>query len=143
VHYDAISGASALLVLMGRQATSRVPDLPQRRTAVRGNERDSGRTMKTVINVAAKSPVGLAPDDLTVGQLVTLSPNKATGDRSLVDAIWEIIGINEGHLLLACRGFCDLLIDPEKPRLALVHEHEFYSATQLAAVADSPSSRPQ
>lgn len=99
--------------------------------------------METLINAAARSPVGLTPDDLTVGKLVTLSPNKTTGDRSLVDVIWEIIGINEGHLLLACRGFCDLLTDPAKPRLALVHEHEFYSAEQFAAMADPPSSRPQ
>jgi hypothetical protein len=99
--------------------------------------------METFINAAAKSPLGLAADDLTVGKLVTLSPNKTTGDRSLVDAIWEIIGINEGHLLLACRGFCDLLIDPAKPRLALVHEHEFYCAAKFAAMADAPSSRSQ
>ena len=99
--------------------------------------------MGTLINAAAKSPVGLTSDDLTVGKLVTLSPNKTTGDRSLVDVIWEIIGINEGHLLLACRGCCDLLIDPRKPRLALVHEHEFYSAAQFAAMADPPSPRQQ
>jgi hypothetical protein len=101
--------------------------------------------METLINAAARSPVGLTPDDLTVGKLLTLSPNKTTGDRSLVDVIWEIIGINEGHLLLACCGFCDLLTDPAKPRLALVlvHEHKFYSAAQFAAMADPPSSRLQ
>src|SRR5262245_22823480 len=99
--------------------------------------------METLTNAAAKSPVGLAPDDLAVGKLVTLSPNKTTGDRSLVDVIWEIVGGNGGHLLLACRGFCDLLTDPAKPRLALVHEHEFYSAEQFAAMTDRPSSRPQ
>jgi hypothetical protein len=113
------------------------------RTAVCGNEHSGAHTMETIINAAAKSPLGLAVDDLIVGKLVTLSPNKTTGDRSLVDAIWEIIGINEGHLLLACRGFCDLLIDPAKPRLALVHEHEFYCAAKFAAMADAPSSRPQ
>jgi hypothetical protein len=89
--------------------------------------------MEQLISSAARAPTGLPVGDLTVGKLVTVSPNKSTGDRSFVDMIWEIVGINEGHLLLACRGFCHLLDDPGQPRLALVHEHEFYSAEQLAS----------
>ena len=91
--------------------------------------------MEDLIHSAARAPAGLPPGDLTVGKLVTLSPNKTTGDRSFVDVIWEIVGINEGHLLLACRGFCNLLNEPAKPRLALLHEHEFYSAEHLASKA--------
>jgi hypothetical protein len=91
--------------------------------------------LEKLISSAAKAPAGLTIGDLAVGKLITLSPNKSTGDRSFVDMIWEIIGINEGHLLLTCRGFCHLLNDPAKPRLALLHEHEFYSAEHLAAMA--------
>jgi hypothetical protein len=99
--------------------------------------------MEKLISAAARAPAGLSVDDLAVGKLITLSPNKSTGDRSFFDVIWEIVGINEGHLLLACRGFCHLLNDPDKPRLALLHEHEFYSAGHLAAMADEPLSKLQ
>ena len=99
--------------------------------------------MEKLISSAAKAPAGMSADSLAVGKLVTLSPNKCTGDRSLADMIWEIVGINEGHLLLACRGFCHLLNDPAKPRLALLHEHEFYSAEHLGAAADPPLPQPR
>lgn len=96
--------------------------------------------MEKLVNGAAMAPAGLASKDLSVGMLVTLSPNKSTGDRSFVDMIWEIAGINGGHILLTCRGLCQLLSDPTKPRLALLHEHEFYSAEHLASMAElSPS----
>jgi hypothetical protein len=84
------------------------------------------------------APAGIAIKDLAVGMRVTLSPNKSTGDRSFVDMIWEIAGINEGHLALTCCGFCHLLSDPGKPRLALIHEHEFYPAEHLATLEESP-----
>jgi|ERR1700704_1882887 hypothetical protein len=43
---------------------------------------------------------GLSPGELTPGTFVTVSENKRICDRSLVDAIWEIIAINEAHCVL-------------------------------------------
>ena len=80
-----------------------------------------------------KAPTGLAASDLEIGRLVTVSANKSTGDRSLVEMICEIVGGNEGHLLLACRGPGDTADDPPKPKLVAIHEYRFYPADHLAS----------
>ena len=43
---------------------------------------------------------GLSPGELTPGTFVTVSENKRISDRSLVDAIWEIIAVNDAHCVL-------------------------------------------
>jgi hypothetical protein len=73
--------------------------------------------------------------------LVTVSANKQTGDRSMVNAIWEIKGLNEGHILLA---YCQLGVPPEedsKVRLVPLGEHEFYPAETLATAASDVASK--
>jgi hypothetical protein len=92
-------------------------------------------------NAATGTADGLVRDQLKVGMLVTVSANKLTGDRSLVNVIWEIAGINGGHLLLACRGLCHLLVNPSLPRLVPLKEYELYSAADFAAAVDRPSDR--
>lgn len=48
-----------------------------------------------------QSGAGLAREELTAGRFVTVSENKRVpADRSLVCAIWEVIGHNETHVLL-------------------------------------------
>lgn len=84
---------------------------------------------------------GLSHDELKVGMLVTVSANKQTGDRSMVNAIWEIKGLNEGHILLAYR---QLGVPPEeesKVRLVPLGEHQFYSAEALAMAVSGVASK--
>ena len=78
---------------------------------------------------------GLAQSDLKIGMLVTASANKRTGDRTLVNAIWEIAGLNKGHALLVCRKFGGGPEESDKARLVLLDEHDFYAAEALAAAA--------
>ena len=42
----------------------------------------------------------LAPGKLRVGTVVTVSENKHTTDRSLVRTIWEVVAVNEAHVVL-------------------------------------------
>ena len=37
-------------------------------------------------------------DIICTGDLITLSRNKVTGDRSYCNDIWKVIGVNETHL---------------------------------------------
>jgi hypothetical protein len=87
--------------------------------------------MERLLEGASKAPHGAAINGLAAGMIVTLSPNKSTGDRSLVEVIWEVVSINGGHALLACRGLCHLLNGDAGMRLAALHEHEFYNAEAL------------
>ena len=98
--------------------------------------------MDNLGNAEPASPVGLASAELVVGKLVTVSASKITGDRSFVSVIWEVVGGNEGHVLLACRGLCHLLSDPDAPRLLALDEFEFYAADHLIAIIDRTLSRP-
>jgi hypothetical protein len=41
-----------------------------------------------------------APAKLRAGSLVTVSENKRTADRSLVQTIWEIVAMNKAHVVL-------------------------------------------
>ncbi len=45
----------------------------------------------------------LAAAELASGKLVTISFNKSIGDRSLSQAIWEVVSTNDGHALVRCR----------------------------------------
>ena len=42
----------------------------------------------------------LSARELVPGAFVTVSENKRVADRSLVDAVWEIIAVNEAHCVL-------------------------------------------
>ena len=83
------------------------------------------------------SPPGMMHTELKTGMLVTISSNKLTGDRSLVDAIWEITGLNDGHALLTRRMLGERHDDTVKVQLVPLREHEFYAADALAAAAAS------
>jgi hypothetical protein len=61
-----------------------------------------------------------------------MSINKKTGDRSMANAIWEVAAVNAGHVLLV-RHDLGGAADPEKERLVLLSEYEFYPADDFAA----------
>jgi hypothetical protein len=83
---------------------------------------------------------GLSCNELVAGKFVTVSANKLFADRSLADAIWEIVALNEGHILLEFRG-PGQPIDPSRTRrLVPLSEHDFYDATHLAS-ASEPTAR--
>jgi hypothetical protein len=85
----------------------------------------------------------LSRDDLVAGNFVTVSANKHFADRSLADAIWEIVALNEGHVLLEFRGPGQPL-DPSRTRcLVPLNEHDFYDAAHLASVCESAASEPK
>lgn len=89
------------------------------------------------MNPVAAKDTTTADRDLKVGMLVTMSANRTTGDRSLVYSFWEILGINDGHALLACRGPNDVPIDANTARLVPLAEYEFYPADHLASMIGS------
>jgi len=83
---------------------------------------------------------GLSRHDLVAGKLVTVSANKFCADRSLTDAIWEIVALNEGHILLEFRGPGEPVDPSWTRRLVPLNEHDFYDATDLAnAAAEAPT----
>jgi hypothetical protein len=82
----------------------------------------------------------LSRNDLVPGKFVTVSANKHFADRSLADAIWEIIALNEGHILLEFRG-PGAPLDPSRPRrLVPLNEHDFYDAAHLASAMQQSAS---
>lgn len=84
----------------------------------------------------------LSRNDLMAGNFVTVSANKHFADRSLADAIWEIVALNEGHVLLEFRG-PGQPIDPSRTRrLVPLNEHDFYDAACLASVSEPAANEP-
>jgi hypothetical protein len=90
----------------------------------------------------AATPSGVAGKDLAVGTFVTVSANKHTADRSLADAIWEIVAVNEGHVLLKFHGPGRPLDPTRTRRLVPLQEHDFYEAGHLAAAVEPAASPP-
>jgi hypothetical protein len=90
----------------------------------------------------ASARPGLACKDLAAGKFVTVSANKCTTDRSLADAIWEIIAINEGHVLLNFHGPGRPLDPSRARRLVPLHEHDFYDAGDLATALEPTAGGP-
>ena len=90
----------------------------------------------------AAAPSGVAGKDLAVGTFVTVSANKHTADRSLADAIWEIVAVNEGHVLLKFHGPGRPLDPTRTRRLVPLQEHDFYEAGHLAAAVEPVASPP-
>jgi hypothetical protein len=90
----------------------------------------------------ASTRPGLAGKDLAAGKFVTVSENKYTTDRSLADAIWEIVAINEGHVLLKFHGPGRPLDPSRTRRLVPLHEHDFYEAGHLASAIEPAANGP-
>jgi hypothetical protein len=85
---------------------------------------------------------GLRLAELTPGAFVTVSENKRISDRSLVEALWQIIAINEAHVALRFRAGIRP-IDPEfETRIVPLHEHDFYRADHLADALIAASKPP-
>lgn len=86
---------------------------------------------------------GLSRSELVAGKFVTVSANKHVADRSLADAIWEIIALNEGHILLEFRGPGEPLDPTRMRRLVPLNEHDFYDAAHLASAMQPAASKPK
>ena len=84
----------------------------------------------------ASARPGLAGKDLVAGGFVTVSANKHTADRSLADAVWEIVAINEAHVLLKFHGPGRPLDPLRTRRLVPLQEHDFYEAGHLASAIE-------
>jgi hypothetical protein len=85
---------------------------------------------------------GLSAAEIKSGLFVTVSENNRIADRSLVDAIWEVVALNEAHAVL--RFYAGLRpLDPEfETRVVLLHEHTFYPADHLVAALDADHKQP-
>jgi len=82
---------------------------------------------------------GLPVEQLVPGTFVTVSENKRIADRSLVYGIWEIVAVNETHIVLQLYG-PPRPIEPTHPTLVVpLHEHDFYRADHLAAAIERKS----
>lgn len=93
---------------------------------------DYEHNRRRLVEAANKAPKGISASHLVPGAVVTVGPNKATGDRSYMDEIFEVIavagvtvGLRSLHGGPSYRG--------EKPVLVQVHEREFYEAEHLLA----------
>jgi hypothetical protein len=88
-----------------------------------------------------RAGAGLARDELTPGTFVVVSESKRIADRSLVDAIWIIVAVNEAHAVL--RFHCGS--PPHNPdfatRIVPLAEHDFYRADQLVKALEEDSKR--
>jgi hypothetical protein len=93
---------------------------------------ENHRHRRAVDSARASAP-GLPRDQLVPGALVTLSPNRCTGDRSFSHEIYEILASNEGHVLIK-----QAIGKPAEyfkgPHSIPIHEHEFYGADHFASV---------
>jgi hypothetical protein len=79
----------------------------------------------------------LAPGKLRVGTVVTVSENKHTTDRSLVRTIWEVVAVNEAHVVLRFQGGSRPLDSESLTQVVPLHEHDFYRADELAAAFEA------
>src|SRR5262249_4113552 len=77
-----------------------------------------------------------APEDLVPGTFVTVSESKRVADRSLVYAIWEILAVNEAHVVLRLHGPAQPVDEMMATRVVPLHEHDFYRADQLATAVE-------
>ena len=81
---------------------------------------------------------GLAPEELTPGTFVTVSESKRVPDRSLVEAIWVVIAVNEAHAVLKFHCGGPVPHDPASAtRIVPLQEYEFYRADHLVAALDA------
>jgi hypothetical protein len=85
----------------------------------------------------------LSRNDLVAGNFVTVSANKQFADRSLAVAIWEIVALNEGHVLLEFRGPGQPLDPSRTRRLVPLDEHDFYDAAHLANASAPVANEPR
>jgi hypothetical protein len=84
----------------------------------------------------------LAPGKLRVGTVVTVSENKHTTDRSLVRTIWEVVAVNEAHVVLRFQAGSRPLDSDSLTQVVPLHEHDFYRADELAAAFETTAKQP-
>jgi hypothetical protein len=81
---------------------------------------------------------GLSPEEFTPGTFVTVSESKRVPDRSLVEAIWVVIAVNEAHAVLKFHCGGPTPHDPASAtRIVPLQEYEFYRADHLVAALDA------
>ncbi len=73
--------------------------------------------------------------DLSVGQIVTVSPNLRTGDRSFSQELWEVMALNDLHVCLKWAGGETfwMTIGGGRPVYLLRAEHTFADASAFLA----------
>ena len=87
---------------------------------------------------------GLPPEELTPGTFVTVSESKRVPDRSLVEAIWVIIAVNEAHAVLKFHCGGPTPHDSvSATRIVPLQEYEFYRADHLVAALDAARQQQQ
>ncbi len=86
---------------------------------------------------------GLSPDELTPGTFVTVSESKRVPDRSLVEAIWVVIAVNEAHAVLKFHCGGPTPHDTASAtRIVPLQEYEFYRADHLVTALDAARHQP-
>ena len=88
-------------------------------------------------------PAGAVPmGELAPGAFVTVSENKRICDRSLVDAIWEVVAINGAHTVLKFRAGIRPLDPTLETRIVPLKEYDFYCADDLVAAIEGDRKQP-
>lgn len=99
---------------------------------------DMEKHMRRGRQSAQASQPGLPREHLVPGAVISISPNLSTGDRSYSHDIYEVVGRNEGHVLVSQRsGHVSSYF--KGPHLLSIHEHEFYGADHLLPHAEPAS----
>ena len=81
---------------------------------------------------------GLSLEELAPGTFVTISESKRVPDRSLVEAIWVVIAVNEAHAVLKFHCGGPTPHDTASAtRIVPLQEYEFYRADHLVAALDA------
>jgi hypothetical protein len=80
---------------------------------------------------------GMAREELIPGVYVTVSGNKRTPDRSLVNSIWRVLAVNEAHAVLKIHSGMRSLDGALDTVVVPIQEYDFYLADHLAAAMES------
>ena len=81
---------------------------------------------------------GLSLEELAPGTFRHRLRSKRVPDRSLVEAIWVVIAVNEAHAVLKFHCGGPVPHDPASAtRIVPLQEYEFYRADHLVAALDA------
>jgi len=99
-----------------------------------GDDEHYQRMSKAIAGRPAKP--GLERSMLDVGDVVTFSRNKITGDRSYTNSVWEVIAVNPAQAMLKVVGGESRTWAGDKPIMLMLDEYEFYDGRPFLGIGE-------
>lgn len=93
---------------------------------------------KRLIDQARSCAKGVGPEQLVPGAIVTHGPNKGSGDRSGVSALWRVLAANGGHVALEAATNVSYY-KPGERTICVIAEHEWYPADHMLSEIEKPA----